>query len=66
MMSGLDSGLLLEQLQILEKFSVHDLRNQSRRVVRDYDVDDFSLKVVRILSSYVGYVNRVIWSKPSI
>ncbi len=35
------------------------------RVVPDYDVDGVAQKVVRIILSYVPYVNRTVWSDPS-
>jgi hypothetical protein len=33
------------------------------RLVGDYDTDNVSLKVVRIILSYTDFVNRVIWRK---
>lgn len=32
-------------------------------VVDDYDVPDVSRKIVRIIASYIDYVNRTVWSK---
>jgi UDP-N-acetylglucosamine 2-epimerase (non-hydrolysing) len=34
------------------------------RTVADYDVPNVSKKVARIVTSYVDYVNRTVWSKP--
>jgi UDP-N-acetylglucosamine 2-epimerase (non-hydrolysing) len=34
------------------------------RIVADYDVTNVSKKVARIVTSYVDYVNRTVWSKP--
>jgi len=34
-----------------------------RKIVADYDVDNFSLKVVRIVLSYTNYINRTVWRK---
>ena len=35
------------------------------RIVSDYDVDNVSLKVSRIIMSYIDYVNRTVWKKDS-
>ena len=35
------------------------------RLVPDYDVDQVSKKIPRIILSYVDYVNRTVWHKPS-
>jgi len=38
-------------------------RGRRSRVVPDYDVDDVSIKIVRIILSYTEYVNRTVWYK---
>ena len=38
--------------------------DQPFRTVGDYDVSNVSKKVARIVTSYVDYVNRTVWSKP--
>jgi UDP-N-acetyl-L-fucosamine synthase len=60
MMTGLDCARVLEGLRILEG-QVNT--NRGPRVVRDYDVPNVSDKVVRLIQSYVNYVNRVVWAK---
>ena len=34
-------------------------------IVDDYDVENVSQKVVKVILSYIDYVNRVIWRKDS-
>lgn len=60
MMVGLDKQRALQALHILESQS-KDMR--MLRLVVDYSMPNVSDKVVRIIHSYVDYVNRVIWKK---
>ena len=61
MMVGMNSERIMQALATLE---VQD-RNPNRnfRQVADYSMPNVSEKVVRIILSYVDYINRVVWSK---
>ncbi|WP_263143601.1 UDP-N-acetylglucosamine 2-epimerase (non-hydrolyzing) [Pseudomonas sp. RIT-PI-AD] len=61
MMVGLVLERVLQGLAILEDQG----RGAERqlRLVADYDVDNVSDKVLRILHSYTDYVNRTVWHK---
>jgi UDP-N-acetylglucosamine 2-epimerase (non-hydrolysing) len=61
MMTGLDVVRVRQGLAILEKQRRGDERDV--RLVADYSMPNVSAKVVRILHSYTGYVNRVVWKK---
>lgn len=61
MMVGLEKNRIIECINILKNQSRGELRNI--RLVRDYDVDNVSMKLVRIIQSYTDYVNRKIWHK---
>jgi UDP-N-acetylglucosamine 2-epimerase len=61
MLVGLDAERVQDGLAILEK----QPRGAERalRIVRDYDVDNVSEKVLRIVVSYTDFVNRRVWRK---
>ncbi|MHC5232439.1 non-hydrolyzing UDP-N-acetylglucosamine 2-epimerase [Brucella sp. LJL56] len=61
MMVGLELERVLQGLAILERQPVGEARLM--RLVNDYDVDNVSQKVLRILHSYTSYVNNYVWRK---
>ncbi|PKH16632.1 UDP-N-acetylglucosamine 2-epimerase [Pseudomonas sp. 43NM1] len=61
MMVGLESDRVMQALQVLEGQSRGEER--SLRLVGDYSMPNVSEKIVRIVHSYLDYVNRVVWKK---
>ena len=61
MMVGLDSKRIMQALRILEQQPSGEKRLLKR--VDDYGMPNVSDKVVRIILSYVDYINRVVWKK---
>lgn len=61
MLTGLELDRVMEGLAVLDTQG----RNQNRtlRIVQDYDAPNVSEKVVRVILSYVDYVNRFVWHK---
>ena len=61
MMVGFNKERVMQALSILE----NQPRGKTRllNIVNDYDVDNVSHKVVRIIHSYTDYINRVVWKK---
>lgn len=60
-MSGLEKENVLRAIDVV--VSQTDRDNRQFRLVGDYDVDNFSKKVVRIVLTYVDYINRTTWKK---
>ena len=58
MMVGLQKKRILQGLEILETQT-----KDSFRIVADYNMPNVSDKMVRIILSYIDYVNRVVWGK---
>jgi UDP-N-acetylglucosamine 2-epimerase (non-hydrolysing) len=61
MMVGLEIELIRQALSILQTQSRENERMLS--LVQDYDVPNVSDKIVRIIHSYINYINRVVWKK---
>ncbi len=61
MMVGLNPERILQGLEAMEVQKRNPERNF--RQVADYSMPNVSEKVVRIIISYVDYINRVVWSK---
>lgn len=61
MMVGLGQERIIQAIEILENKPIGEER--ILRNVYDYSMPNVSEKVVRIIHSYVDYVNRVVWKK---
>ncbi len=60
-MSGLQPQRVLQSIELVT--SQHSKEKRRFRLVADYDTEDVSRKVVRIIMSYIDYVDRVVWRK---
>ncbi|HLP97536.1 MAG TPA: UDP-N-acetylglucosamine 2-epimerase (non-hydrolyzing) [Sideroxyarcus sp.] len=61
-MSGLKKERVLDAVRVI--VSQHDKARRVMRPVPDYEAGPVSKQVLRIVLSYVDYVNRTVWSKP--
>ena len=59
-MSGLNKDRVIEAIEIVTK---QYSKKRPMKVVKDYDVDNVSKKVLRIILSYTDYINRTVWKK---
>lgn len=59
-MSGLKKDRVIEAIEIVTRQHTKD---RAMKIVRDYDVDNVSKKVLRIILSYTDYINRTVWHK---
>jgi len=60
-MAGLQAANVLDAIRL--SVAHHADNGRPLRPVSDYDADNVSKKVVRIILSYTEYVNRTVWSK---
>lgn len=64
---GMDEGTLImsgvEKDDIIDAIKVVTSEDKKPSVVKDYDVEYVGMKMVRIIMSYTGYINRTVWRK---
>ena len=60
-MCGLKSDRVVQSIDIVT--SQHSYNSRRFRLIPDYDVDNVSKKVLRIVLSYIDYVNKKVWYK---
>jgi UDP-N-acetylglucosamine 2-epimerase (non-hydrolysing) len=60
-MCGLETETILNAIDVV--MSHHEENPASFKTVVDYDTENVSKKVLRIILSYTDYVNRKVWNK---
>ncbi len=60
-MVGLNKDRLLSSLSILKNQKRGSIRDLN--LVSDYNIDNVSKKIVRIIASYTDYIKRVVWKE---
>lgn len=64
---GMDEGTLImsgvDKEDVLDAIKVVTDEDKKPHIVNDYDVDYVGMKVVKIIMSYTGYINRTVWRK---
>ncbi len=60
-MSGLKKERVLDAVRVI--IAQHDRSRRVMQPVRDYEAGPVSKQVLRVVLSYVDYVNRTVWSK---
>ena len=58
-MSGLNFKLILKSIEVV--LSQHDYDNQNFDIIQDYNSKNVSSKILRIVLSYIKYINENIW-----
>jgi UDP-N-acetylglucosamine 2-epimerase len=63
-MSGIERERVIEAINIVVN---HHIKNpNSIKIINDYNVENVSIKVVRIILSYIDYINRTVWKKDTV
>ncbi len=58
-MAGLKSGDIISAINIVTQQWRENI--DGIKIIDDYDIDNVSKKVVRIIVSYIGYIKRTVW-----
>ena len=61
--TGLNEERIFQGIKSLENQKIGDSRNIN--IVADYNIPNVSLKIERLILSYIDYVNRIVWQKES-
>ena len=62
-LTGLDKERIVQAIESMKDQKTGIERNIYE--IKDYSVPNVSLKIERIILSYINYVNRVVWQKES-
>jgi UDP-N-acetylglucosamine 2-epimerase (non-hydrolysing) len=62
-MSGLKREGVLDAVRVI--IAQHDKAKRVMLPVQDYEAGPVSKQVLRVVMSYVDYINRVVWYKPA-
>ena len=60
-MSGLNKTRVIDAVEVATAHNSQDVR--AIKPVKDYEADNVSKKILRIILSYVDYINRTVWHK---
>ena len=60
-MTGLEKDRVIQALEIIDKQKRGEIRDYN--LVKDYSVENVSSKIVRLIISYIDYVNNYVWRK---
>ena len=60
-MSGLKKNNVLDAVRVI--IAQHDRMHPTMKPVEDYEAGPVSKQLLRVVLSYVDYVNRTVWSK---
>ena len=63
-MSGIERDRIIEAVNIVVNQYLEN--PESIRIINDYNVENVSIKVLRIILSYIDYVNRTVWKKDTV
>ena len=59
-MSGLNKSEVISSIEIVTSFNYN---KRLFKIVEDYCVDNFSKKIIKIVFSYIDYINRTVCHK---